>query len=283
MDEHDAVLYELRDHGIGWMTLNRPQALNAMSGGLLASLAGMIDRCMADRAVRVIVITGAGRGFCSGGDVRDQVARRESGAAASAGRAPLPDAFEASVAALHALQMRISYALHMNGTPSIAAVNGPAAGAGMSLALACDLRVASDRARFTTAFRNVGLSGDFGGTYFLSRLAGEGTARELYLTGDVIGAEEALRTGIVNRVVPHEHLEEEAMALARRIASGPASAYARIKRNFAVAAKGDLALLMQEEALNMHLSGLGAEAREAGRAFLEKRTPDFLGATGAEA
>lgn len=279
MTESPDVLVEPREDGIAWITLNRPDSLNAMSGGLIELLGEQLRRCAADRAVRVVVLTGAGRGFCSGGDVRAQVARREASAASGGvdARAPLPDAFEANAASLLEWQMGVSFVLHTMGKPSIAAVNGPAAGAGMSVALACDLRVASDRARFTTAFRNVGLSGDFGGTYFLPRLVGEGKARELYFTGAVIDAAEALRINLVNRVVPHEQLEAETMALAREIANGPVGAYARMKRNFAIAAKGDLALLLEQEAVTMSLSGISADARVAARAFVEKRRPDFLG------
>ena len=277
MNEDNDVLFDLREDGVAWLTLNRPDSLNAMGGRLIPLLGERLTRCAADRDVRVGVITGAGRGFCSGGDVRARVARQETdGTTSSGGQAPLPDAFEANVANLNAWQMNVSYTLHTMGKPAIAAVNGPAAGAGFSVALACDIRIASERAMFTTAFRNVGLSGDFGGSFFLPRLVGEGKARELYLTGEVIDAAEALRLGIVNRVVAHDDLEAETTALARRIADGPAGAYARIKRNFAVSAKGDLALLLQEEARNMSLSALSGEAREAGRAFVEKRRPHFL-------
>ena len=279
MNESQDCLFELREGGIAWITLNRPDSLNAMGDRMISSLSTHLARCTRDREVRVVVVTGGGRGFCSGGDVRGQVAHREAGAAtpSDGARAPLPDAFEAGVAGLYAMHMQVPVVLHTMPKPTVAAVNGPAAGAGMSLALSCDLRLASDRARFVTAFRNVGLSGDFGGTYFLTRLAGDGKARELYFTGAAVDAAEALRIGIVNRVVPHDELETETLALARAIADGPAGAYARMKRCFQIAAKGDLALSLQEEALNMSLSGLSADAREAGRAFLEKRRPDFLG------
>ena len=281
MTETQDVLFELREDGVAWITLNRPETLNAMGGRLVPMLGEALARCDRDAAVRCIVVTGAGRGFCSGGDVRGQVARREAAAAQVDGGAPLPNALEANVADLQARQMQVSYALHAMGKPTIAAINGPAAGAGLSLALACDIRIASDRAKFTTAFRNVGLSGDFGGTYFLSRLVGEGVARELYFTGRIFDAEEALRIHMVNRVVPHDELEAETLALARQIADGPVGAYARMKRNFLVAARGDLVALLQQEAVNMTLSGLSADAREAGRAFVEKRKPNFLGVAAA--
>ncbi|HET8764473.1 MAG TPA: enoyl-CoA hydratase-related protein, partial [Rhodanobacter sp.] len=157
----------------------------------------------------------------------------------------------------------------------IASVNGAAAGAGLSIALACDMRIASDRARFTTAFRNVGLSGDYGGSYFLTRLAGDAVARELYVTGRAIDAAEALQIGSVNRVAPHDELEAETLALARTIADGPVGVYARMKRNLNLAAHADLRTVLESEALQMTLSGFAPDAREAGRAFVEKRKPQF--------
>jgi 2-(1,2-epoxy-1,2-dihydrophenyl)acetyl-CoA isomerase len=172
--------------------------------------------------------------------------------------------------------MRSVYTLYTMSKPAIAAVNGAAAGAGLSIALACDLRLASDRAKFTTAFRSVGLSGDYGGAYFLPRLVGEAVARDLYFTGRIIDAEEARAIGLVGRVVPHDDLEAETMALARQLADGPVGAYARMKRNLALAAKGDLAAVLHSEAVGMGLSGLSADAAEAGRAFVEKRKPSFI-------
>src|SRR5205823_6358835 len=150
-----------------------------------------------DRDVRVVVITGAGRGFCSGGDVGGQVQRRtlnadavETAVERAASGAPLPHDIEERIAQLHGWQMSVSHAIYTMPKPVVAMVNGAAAGAGLSLALACDVRIASDRAKFTTAFRNVGLSGDFGGSYFLTRLAGDGVARELYFSGAIVDAPE---------------------------------------------------------------------------------------------
>jgi len=286
MTETKELLVDLREDGVLWLTFNRPDSLNSLSATLLALLAAELTRAQTDADVRVVVLTGAGRGFSSGGNVRRQVARREEMAAAviaEGPRAPLPDLFERNVAGLTNGHMAVPYVLHTIGKPTIAAVNGPAAGAGFSIALACDLRIASDRARFVTAFRNVGLSGDYGGSYFLTRLVGDSKARELYFSGDAVDAGEALRLGLVNRVVPHEHLEAETLAYARRLADGPVGAYARMKRNFIVAAKGDLALSLKEEALNMTISSLSAEAREAAKAFVEKRRPRFLGITAPDA
>ncbi|MCH8993666.1 MAG: enoyl-CoA hydratase/isomerase family protein, partial [Chloroflexi bacterium] len=146
-----------------------------------------------------------------------------------------------------------------------------------SLALACDLRIASDRAKVGTAFRNVGLSGDFGGSFYLQRLVGSGKARELYFTAEILDAEEALRIGIVNRVVPHDKLAEETLAFAAKLAAGPTRTFARMKENLNLATHVDLKALLDHEALNMRLSGMSNDSREAVRAFIEKRDPKFAG------
>jgi 2-(1,2-epoxy-1,2-dihydrophenyl)acetyl-CoA isomerase len=167
--------------------------------------------------------------------------------------------------------------LHTMPKATIAMVNGHAVGAGLSLALACDIRVASDRAKLGTIFRNVGFSGDFGGSYFLQKLVGIGKARELYFTGEILDAEEALRIGMVNRVVEHEKLEAETMALAEQIASGPTLAIARMKENLNRGETCDAATALDAEALNMQLSGMTNDHREAAKAFVEKRKPTFTG------
>jgi 2-(1,2-epoxy-1,2-dihydrophenyl)acetyl-CoA isomerase len=156
-------------------------------------------------------------------------------------------------------------------------VNGHAVGAGLSLALACDIRVASDKAKLGTIFRNVGFSGDFGGSYFLQKLVGIGKARELYFTGQIVEAGEALRIGMVNRVVEHEKLEAETMALAEQIATGPTLAFARMKENLNRGETCDAATALDAEALNMQLSGMTNDHREAAKAFVEKRAPTFTG------
>jgi 2-(1,2-epoxy-1,2-dihydrophenyl)acetyl-CoA isomerase len=156
-------------------------------------------------------------------------------------------------------------------------VNGHAVGAGLSLALACDMRIASDRAKLGTIFRNVGFSGDYGGSFFLQRLVGAGKARELYFTGAVVEADEALRLGMVNRVVEHDKLEAETLAFAERIASGPTLAFGRMKENLNRGENCDLATLLDQEAMNMRLSGTTDDHREAAKSFVEKRTPSFSG------
>lgn len=268
------VLYEMRGDGVALVTLNRPESLNAMGGDLLPLLARYVEEASADRDVRCIVLTGAGRAFCAGGDVKAMGQRRNEGEPQEQSPAEL---VEGPVAGLRQSQDRTALLLHTMPKPTIAMVNGHAVGAGLSLALACDIRIASDRAKFGTAFRNVGMSGDFGGSYFLSRLVGAGKARELYFTADIIDAETADSIGMVNRVVPHERLEEETMALAAKLAAGPTAAYARMKQNLNLAGHGDLKTVMDQEALNMILSGMSADSREAVRAFIEKREPRFKG------
>ena len=155
--------------------------------------------------------------------------------------------------------------------------DGVAVGAGLSLALACDLRIASDKARFGTAFRNVGLSGDFGGSYFLQRLVGNGKARELYFTAEILDAKTAAEIGMVNRVVTHEALMQEGLAFCAKLAAGPTATYARMKLNLNLGETGSLQQVLDQEAVNMRISGFSRDSREAVAAFVEKREPRFIG------
>ncbi len=270
------VLLEKRPNGVALITLNRPDSLNAMGGQLMPLLAAHLADCASDEAVRCLVLTGAGRAFCAGGDVKAMAAGGDAPPGADDKRSPAAE-FARGVETLRDSQRRTSYVLHTMPKPTIAMVNGHAVGAGLSLALACDLRVASERAKFGTVFRNVGFSGDFGGSYFLPRLVGMERARQLYFTGEILSAEEALKIGMASRVVPNEKLEEETMALASQFASGPTLAYARMKENLNLSASADLLTLLEQEALNMHLSGTTSDHREAAKAFVEKRAPTFAG------
>ena len=282
----DDVLFEKRSDGVGLITLNRPESMNAMGGKLMPMLMQHLEQCRWDKEVRAVVLTGNGRAFCAGGDVKEMGQRRapgEEGPARPAGGgdggqpASIIGAMDEAVAGLRESQFRTSYVLHTMPKPTIAMVNGYAVGAGLSLALACDLRVASDQARFGTAFRNVGLSGDFGGSFFLPRLVGMGKARELYFTAEMIDANEALRLGMVNRVAPHDQLAEGTLAFAAKLAAGPTGTYARMKQNLNLAQHVDLKTLLDVEALHMRLSGMSNDSREAVRAFIEKREPKFQG------
>ena len=270
------VLFEKRPNGVALITLNRPDSLNAMGGQLMPLLAAHLADCASDESVRCVVLTGAGRAFCAGGDVKGMAVGRDVLPGADNKRSPAAE-FAQGVHTLRDSQRRTSYVLHTMPKPTIAMVNGHAVGAGLSLALACDLRVASDQAKLGTVFRNVGFSGDFGGSYFLPRLVGMERARQLYFTGEILIAEEALKIGMLSRVVPHDKLEEETLALAAQLASGPTLAYARMKENLNRSASSDLLTLLDQEALNMRLSATTSDHREAAKAFVEKRSPTFAG------
>jgi 2-(1,2-epoxy-1,2-dihydrophenyl)acetyl-CoA isomerase len=259
-------LLEVVEDGVALLTLNRPDRLNAMSQAMLDELEEALPRLADDGSVGVVVLTGAGRGFCAGGDVRAMAEGNEMAGATLEERAP----------GLRA-RMEVSRYLHEMPKPTIAMVRGAAAGAGLSLALACDLRIAGDTARFGTAFARVGYSGDFGGSYFLTRLVGTAKARELYFTADLLDAQQALGLGLVNRVIPDARLEEETMALATRLAQGPRIAYRYMKRNLNAAETGSLTELMDLEAWHHTRCGMTEDHREAAKAFVEKRQPVFRG------
>jgi 2-(1,2-epoxy-1,2-dihydrophenyl)acetyl-CoA isomerase len=270
------VLFEKRNDGVAVITLNRPESLNAMGGMLMPMLADYLVQCETDREVRCIALTGAGRAFCAGGDVKNMGTRNSASETAEASSNQVT-ALEAAVKELRQMHNQTSLKLHTIGKPTVALVNGHAVGAGLSLALACDIRIASDKAKFGTAFKNVGLSGDFGGTYFLQRLVGAGKARELYFTAEILDAQRALELGIANRVVPQDQLMEEGLAFCSKLAQGPTASYGRIKENLNAAETRSLQEVLDLEALNMRVSGYSQDSREAVRAFIEKREPRFVG------
>ena len=257
---------EVVEDGVAVLTLNRPDRLNAMSGPMLDALLAALPRLAEDPQVGVVVLTGAGRGFCAGGDVKAMAEGREFGGTT----------LEEKAQALRA-RMEVSRWLHEMPKVTIAMVRGAAAGAGLSLALACDLRVAGDSARFATAFARVGYSGDFGGSWYLTQLVGSAKARELYYTADIVDAQQALALGIVNRVVPDARLEEETMALAARLSRGPRIAYRYMKRNFNAAESGTLPDSLDLAAWHHTRCGMTEDHREAAKAFVEKREPVFKG------
>jgi 2-(1,2-epoxy-1,2-dihydrophenyl)acetyl-CoA isomerase len=250
--------------GVATLILNRPDRLNALSTPIMEGLLEAAPRLAADAAVGAIVLTGTGRAFCAGGDVKNM--------AQNSAERP----FDEAVAHLRA-RMEVSRLLHEIPKPTIAMLNGVAAGAGLSLALACDLRIAARSARLITAFANVGFSGDFGGSYFLSKLVGTGKARELYYTGEPIGADEALALGIVNRVVADADLAQATGALAQKLAQGPRIALALMKAHFNAAESSTLAELLDLEATHQVETGRTHDHKEAARAFVEKRAPVFVG------
>jgi len=252
--------------GVAVLTLNRPERLNALTRPMLSSLRTHLTALAEDPDIGCVVLTGAGRAFCSGGDVRVQAAVAGKSEQTPEQRA---DQLRAS--------MEASRLLHDMPKPTIAMVNGVAAGAGMSLALACDLRIAGESARMTTAFAKVGLSGDYGGTYFLTRLAGPSKARELYLTAEMLDASRLLALGLVTRVVPDDALAAETMALATKFGNGPRVAHRYIKRNMKVAEEGSLSDALDSEAYGMLRCRETADHAEAAKAFVEKRPPVFTG------
>jgi 2-(1,2-epoxy-1,2-dihydrophenyl)acetyl-CoA isomerase len=255
--------------GVLTLTLNRPAARNALSRAMLDALARLLGEAEADNDIGAIVITGAGGAFCAGGDVKGMAARNASGE---------PETIDIAIARQRRNQRETAGRLHMMPKPTIAAIPGPAAGAGLSLALACDLRVMADSAFLTTAFARVGFSGDYGGTYFLTKLVGAAKAREMYLLSDRVDSAEALRLGLASRVVPSEALAAEAHALALRLANGPRIAYRYMKENLNRAfAGGDLNDCLDLEVTHHAHCGLTEDHKEAARAFVEKRSPLFTG------
>jgi 2-(1,2-epoxy-1,2-dihydrophenyl)acetyl-CoA isomerase len=271
------VLFEKRDNGVAKITLNRPDSLNAMGGELMPLLAQHLRDCATDSDVRCIVLTGAGRAFCAGGDVKNMAAGREILGGNGGTPTSVSTLIARSVQGLRQSQRDTSYMLHTMPKVTIAMLNGHAVGAGLSLALACDIRIASDKSKIGTAFRNVGFSGDFGGSYFMTKIAGTEIARYMYYSGEIVEADRARELGLVSRVVTHDDLEAETMKLAEHIAAGPTLAYARMKENLNRAETSDLASALDAEALNMVLSGQTKDHMEAARAFVEKRQPTFTG------
>ena len=261
-------LLESLEGGIATLTMNRPEARNAFSLAMMDALSEALPRLACDPAVRLVVLTGTGAAFCAGGDVK--------GFAARAGGAAAEASFDHRVTDLRA-RMEVARWLHEMPKPTLAVIPGAAAGAGLSLALACDLRIAADDAKFTTAFAKIGLSGDFGGSYFLNHLVGAARAREMYFTGQVIRGDEAARIGLVNRAVPAAQLAEAARAWAGELAALPTVAIGYMKRNLNAGLQGTLAQVLDAEAIHMIRTFETQDHKGAAAAFVEKRPPAFQG------
>ena len=261
-----------REGRVAMVTLNRPKARNAVTRGMWAEIRDRLRELEADTDVGVVVLTGAaGEGekqaFSAGGDVKDMAGRLMD---------PQPDRIDEQIAYIREI-VEAARLLHEMEKVTIAAINGAAAGAGLSLAFACDLRIMAADAKLTTAFANIALSGDFGGGYFLSKIVGQAKARELFFLSPTLSGEEAAREGLVNRAVPREEFDATVKAVAEQIANGPTGVFAAMKANFSDAETMTLSDYLHVEAERMARAFHTEDHREAAMAFVEKRTPVFKG------
>ncbi len=257
-------LLEGKHDGVATLVMNRPERLNALNNELASALNDSLGRIAEDDTVRVVVITGAGRAFCAGGDLGLIGKGRQTGATQEL--EPLLRAGMQAVLKIRTMPQ-----------PVIAAVNGAAAGAGMNIALAADIRIAAEEATFGQNFAKVGLFPDYGGTYFLPQLVGPAKAAELFYTGDMIEAKTALELGIVNHVVPAAQLEAEVNALVQKIALGPPVAIRAVKKVLFGSEKEKLAKALENEVQEQIHCYLSEDCSEGIRAFFEKRQPLFRG------
>jgi enoyl-CoA hydratase/carnithine racemase len=258
------LLCEIRDR-VALITLNRPEARNALSDRLTPALRRMIKQCGDDPKVGALLITGAGNAFCAGGDVK--------GMGSNSTKAEI--AIEERIADLQMKQRTLTGALVAVRKPTIAALPGAAAGAGLALALACDIRIAAESAVMATGYARIGLTGDYGIAWLLTRLAGTSRARELMFLSERIDARRCETLGLVNRVVPDAELRESAFALAKSLAEGPSIALAFMKDNLDRAVTSDFLDSMDQEAEKMVRAARTTDHKEAVRAFIDKRKPVF--------
>ena len=255
--------------GVGTLWLNRPDKLNAFFGTMRDEIADGLEQLGSDGEVRAVIVAGVGRAFCAGADVQYLSQLIEAG-----------EMDEAS--ALVEAGRRVVRAILGMPKPVIAALNGPAAGGGANMALACDLRIASERASIGQTFNRIGLHPDWGGTYVVPRLVGPARAAELFFLAEMIDAEEAERIGLVNRVVPHDELEHEVREMASRLATKPALALALAKEALRSSLSAGLEEMLDFEVRAQDEAFRSADALEGTRAFVEKRTPHFGGDAGSE-
>lgn len=260
---YQTLKYEVTEN-VAWITLNRPESFNAMNLESMKEIFDVANRCGSDKSVRAAVLTGAGsKAFCAGGDV--------------AGFARDPATVDVLIKEMTAyLHMAVSRFAWMDA-PLIGAVNGVAAGAGLSMAACCDLVIAADHARFTSAYTQIGLTPDGSSTYYLSRVLGTRRAMELYLTNRTLSAQEALDWGLVNKVVPAEQLMAEVTQLAHKLAKGPTRAHGGVKKLLLMALNDSLESQMERETRSIIEMSQSADGLEGVRAFVEKRKPDFTG------
>ncbi len=269
LDTGTTDLLATLDGGVLTLTLNRPEARNAMSRPMNQALQQQLAAAEFDPAVKCIVLTGAGKGFCAGGDVKGMAA----GGNSTLGAPTIDEAIHRQ----RVNQRATAGKLFKMPKPTLAALPGAAAGAGLALALACDLRIMASGAIMTTAFARVGFSGDYGGSYFLTQLVGSAKARELYFLSDRVPADEALRLGLTNWVCAPADLAAKTREIALRLANGPTVAYRYMKENLNRALAGDVDDCLDLEATHHIHCGQTEDHREAARAFVEKREPTFNG------
>lgn len=265
----DDLIAEVGDDGVAVITMDRPERRNAMTGAMIAGLKTALADVETAEDVRCVVLTGAGGAFCAGGDVKGFA---EGGGAGGGG-----GSWDAATYAQRLDHKATSGVLHGMPKPTVAALPGAAAGAGLSLALACDLRIAVDTAVITTAFARVGLAGDFGGTWFLTQLVGPAKAKELYFLPERMDMATAADLGIVNAVVGADDFEATWRDWATRLAAGPPIAYRYMKENINRSVTGDLATCLELEATHHRHTGRTEDHLEASKAFVDKREPVFRG------
>ena len=265
-------LLEDFEDGVMTLTMNRPEARNAMSGAMMSALREAVWRAADDPNVRCLVLTGAGGAFCAGGDVKGFASEAGASGKSSVGS----PSYETAVQGLRQ-GMELSKQLHVMPKPTLAVIPGPAAGAGLSLALACDLRFCLESAKITTAFSKIGASGDYGGSYFLPRLVGAAKARELYFTADVISGKEAYELGIMTKVAGNDTFDLESREYARYLASLPTVALGYMKKNLNAAESSTLSDVFDMEAAHMMRTFMTEDHKEAAVAFVNKEQPVFRG------
>jgi 2-(1,2-epoxy-1,2-dihydrophenyl)acetyl-CoA isomerase len=280
-NENNSNILENIEDGLAVITLNRPERMNALSPDMIATLLHILPRLARDPAVRCVALTGAGRAFCAGGDVKAMDAKSGDSKTgdAKSGDVPAPAAERSLEEAAHGLRqhMEISAWLHEMPKPTIALLNGAAVGSGLSIALACDLRYAVTGVKLITAFSRFGYSDDYGGVYFMTKMIGTARTRELYFLSETILSERACEMGLVNGVFPAETFAEEGMKIAKRLGRGAPIGQHYIKRDCNLAETQDLKTCLDFEAIH-HVRGARSEDhRNATRAAAEKREPVFTG------
>ncbi len=261
---YETILFE-KNGGVATVALNRPDKLNAFNGRMHEELHAALDDASADDEVRCVVLRGEGRGFSAGADLKSEDLSREDGEVPALGEY-LRRTYSQTVTKIAGMEK-----------PVLAALHGPVYGAGVGLALACDLRLAAESAKFSVAFVKIGLMPDAGVSFFLPRVVGLGRAMEMSMLGDAVDAEEAYRIGLVGKVVPDESLEEETAALANRLAAMPTRALGSMKQALYASFESDLETALEREAVGQALCGRTADHEEGVAAFFEKREPNFTG------